>query len=85
MALLCGEYDEVHMQQIELRMRKYLEGFNETSGKPYIVDVSVGYYIGTITESQQTDREILDFFINNADKDMYHRKKKKKVRQVQPC
>lgn len=85
MALLCGEYDEVHMQQIKLRMRKYLEGFNETSGKPYIVDVSVGYYIGTITESQQTDREILDFFINNADKDMYHRKKKKKVRQVQPC
>lgn len=76
--LFNGEYGETHITEVEEKVKRHLERFNETSGKPYKVEVSIGHHIENVKGWKQSDREIMEFFLNRADQVMYTNKKKER-------
>lgn len=71
--IFSSEGSEEDAKDICERIRKYIDECNSTSGKPYNVDASIGYYI-----SVPTDGLPLMKLITVADQDMYENKQKRK-------
>ncbi|MDO5522195.1 MAG: diguanylate cyclase [bacterium] len=76
--LLQGKFDDQRIATIKDKIKSYLEEYNKSSLKPYVVDVSVGHFCKPISGCIEDAEDIFDFFLNNADKEMYYLKKKKK-------
>ncbi|MDO5292697.1 MAG: diguanylate cyclase [bacterium] len=76
--ILHGKFDDKDIRQIKTKIKEYLLEYNKTSSKPYEVDVSVGHFCMKISGCLDDMEDIFDFFLNNADKEMYNTKKKKK-------
>lgn len=65
--------NEEKAKQITSVIESYLDNINNTSGKPYQIHVSTGYYIAPADSSVNIDK-----LISLADQIMYNNKKKKK-------
>ncbi len=78
--VLSGAFDDISIAQIKKKITNFLEDFNTTSLKPYEVDVSVGHFCKSIKGCLDNPDVIFDFFLNNADKEMYFSKNRKKYK-----
>lgn len=76
--ILSGDYEESDIVEIKNRINEYLDEFNQQSTKPYEVGVSVGHFCKCIYGCKESKNDIFDDFLNNADQQMYHTKKKRK-------
>lgn len=67
-----GFFDEDRQKNYFLRIKEYLQHYNQNSSKPYIIDVSLGLYCARAFE----DSELQDW-MDKADENMYAYKKNK--------
>lgn len=67
-----GDFDNEKLDNYFLRIREYLQHYNQNSTKPYIIDVSLGRYCGNVCENDS-----LKDWIDRADDNMYQHKKGK--------
>lgn len=74
--LLAAGYDKQQAEECMERIRKGLEEVNAAKKHPFSVEASIGY---TITQIR--NKEILGSIIEDADREMYIIKKKKKLRK----
>jgi diguanylate cyclase (GGDEF)-like protein len=72
--LLASGYNDDQARNVIERIERGMERFNETSGKLYKLEASIGYCITTLES-----KEALNDLIENADKEMYRNKKEKKA------
>lgn len=67
-----GDFDNDKLNNYFVRIREYLQHYNQNSTKPYIIDVSLGLYCEKVS-----DKDILQDWIDKADENMYQNKKGK--------
>lgn len=67
-----GYFDEEKLNNYFLRIKEYLQHYNQNSTKPYIIDVSLGVYCGRV----EKDSELKEWS-DKADDNMYAYKKNK--------
>ena len=68
------DFDEAHAQDLANRIQAWMDEYNSTSGKPYPVAASIGWYICQVDADSS-----LYPLITAADKKMYEEKKRKRV------
>lgn len=78
--LLAANYTDENAKECVRKLEAAIARCNDSSGKPYEVDVSIGYCITTLTNKDE-----LNLLIENADRKMYINKNIKKAeRNVAP-
>jgi diguanylate cyclase (GGDEF)-like protein len=72
--IFAPEYTEEKARELANCIQAWLDDYNVTSGKPYKIGASIGWYICTVDEDSH-----LYPLITAADKKMYEEKKRKRV------
>ena len=69
----CGDYSDESAEKYFEYIRRYLKRYNETSGKPYKVEASLGAFCGV--PDKNTD---IEGYVGIADERMYGDKQKRR-------
>ncbi len=76
--IMKGKFDDSYAGSVVTNICKFLHQYNATSGKPYNIHVSVGFYYDFISEMETKENDILDKYLYVADQFMYQVKQAKK-------
>ena len=67
-----GQFDSEKLKKYPVRIKEYLDHYNQNSSKPYIIGISIGMYCNKVSESS-----VLQDWLDKADENMYVNKKGK--------